>query len=258
VALPANFPGPVVVAQHMASRFTGVFARRPATLCEVAVIGVTRQTLLEGAVYIARGEADLAFTTTGLSEVTLPAPASPKHLWHPRVTRMVESAMNVLPAERPVGVQLTGMGDDGARAMANPADAWRSHHRLVRGNLGGAWHAGELVPMHGAELGVVPYRTRLVASDLHHHKALVGILRDQIGNVCAETEAAPLDMLTRLNEVDRHVQDIAFLSRAYTSDKVADLMDGSKARMAENRPLLDEFAKAAVRRHLESRPTRWR
>jgi two-component system chemotaxis response regulator CheB len=32
---------------------------------------------------------------------------------------MVESAMNVLPPDRLVGVQLTGMGDDGAKAMAN-------------------------------------------------------------------------------------------------------------------------------------------
>ena len=31
--LPAGFPWPVVVAQHMPSTFTGVFARRLATLC---------------------------------------------------------------------------------------------------------------------------------------------------------------------------------------------------------------------------------
>jgi two-component system chemotaxis response regulator CheB len=118
--LPADFPWPVVIAQHMPSSFTGVFARRLATLCHVPVTEVTRQTVLEGGtVYIARGDADLVFTKTVLGVMALPAPASAHHLWHPSVTRMVESAMNAMPPERLVGVQLTGMGDDGAKAMAN-------------------------------------------------------------------------------------------------------------------------------------------
>jgi two-component system chemotaxis response regulator CheB len=118
--LPAGFPWPVVIAQHMPGSFTSVFARRLATLCKIPVTEVARQTVLEGAsVYIARGDADLIFTTTGLGLVALPAPVSTQYLWHPSVTRMVESAMNVLPADRLVGVQLSGMGDDGAKAMAN-------------------------------------------------------------------------------------------------------------------------------------------
>jgi two-component system chemotaxis response regulator CheB len=76
--------------------------------------------VLEGGnVYIARGDADLVFTKTVLGVMALPAPASAHHLWHPSVTRMVESAMNAMPPERLVGVQLTGMGDDGAKAMAS-------------------------------------------------------------------------------------------------------------------------------------------
>jgi two-component system, chemotaxis family, protein-glutamate methylesterase/glutaminase len=117
--LPAGFPWPLVIAQHMPSSFTGVFARRLASLCQVPVSEVARQTVIEsGNVYIARGDADLVFTKTGLGLMALPAPASAQHLWHPSVTRMVESAMKVLPPDRLVGVQLTGMGDDGAQAMA--------------------------------------------------------------------------------------------------------------------------------------------
>jgi two-component system, chemotaxis family, protein-glutamate methylesterase/glutaminase len=151
--LPANFPWPVVVAQHMPSSFTGVFARRLATLCEVPVTEVTRQTVLEGAnVYIARGDTDLVFTTTGLGVVALPAPASSQHLWHPSVTRMVESAMNVLPPERLVGVQLTGMGDDGAKAMANLRT--RGGRTIAQDEATSVVFGmpGELVRMRGADV----------------------------------------------------------------------------------------------------------
>jgi len=57
------------------------------------------------------------FSKTVLGLMALPAPSSAQHLWHPSVTRMVESAMAIVPAARLVAVQLTGMGDDGAKAM---------------------------------------------------------------------------------------------------------------------------------------------
>ena len=117
--LPANFPWPVVIAQHMPSSFTGVFARRLGSLCRIPVVEVGRQTVLEPAnVYIARGDADLVFTRSGLGLAALPAPAGATFLWHPSVTRMVDSALAVLPPERLIGVMLTGMGDDGAASMA--------------------------------------------------------------------------------------------------------------------------------------------
>jgi two-component system chemotaxis response regulator CheB len=117
--LPAGFPWPVVIAQHMPSTFTGVFARRLASMSQVPVTEVTRPTSLEGRnVYLARGDADLLFRKTALGITALAAPSSSQHLWHPSVTRMVESALVILPPERLVGVQLTGMGDDGANAMA--------------------------------------------------------------------------------------------------------------------------------------------
>ncbi|WP_247871688.1 MULTISPECIES: chemotaxis protein CheB [unclassified Azospirillum] len=37
---------------------------------------------------------------------------------HPSVARLVDSAMRQLPADRLIGVMLTGMGNDGAAAMA--------------------------------------------------------------------------------------------------------------------------------------------
>jgi len=39
--------------------------------------------------------------------------------WHPSVDRLVASAMKVMDPRTLVGVELTGMGDDGAHAMAD-------------------------------------------------------------------------------------------------------------------------------------------
>jgi two-component system, chemotaxis family, protein-glutamate methylesterase/glutaminase len=156
--LPAGFPWPVVIAQHMPSSFTGVFARRLASLCQVPVSEVARQTVIEpGNVYVARGDADLVFTNTGLGLMALPAPASAQHLWHPSVTRMVESAMSVMPPERLIGVQLTGMGDDGAKAMTNLRS--RGGRTIAQDEASCVVFGmpGELVRMGGADV-VLPAR----------------------------------------------------------------------------------------------------
>ncbi|AYO84301.1 two component CheB methylesterase [Methylobacterium sp. GXF4] len=117
--LPADFPWPILVAQHMPSSFTGVFARRLNELCAVSVVEVARQMPVEpGTVYIAKGDADLVVTRRGIGYSATPLPQSDTHIWHPSVARMVESALALLPANRLIAVQLTGMGDDGAEAMA--------------------------------------------------------------------------------------------------------------------------------------------
>lgn len=118
--LPKTFPWPIIVAQHMPASFTGVFARRMNDICDLEVIEVARQTPVEpGVIYLARGDADLLVTRRGSGYSATPVPASRDHIWHPSVERLVESALEVAPANRLIGVQLTGMGHDGAAAMAN-------------------------------------------------------------------------------------------------------------------------------------------
>lgn len=117
--LPADFPWPIVVAQHMPASFTGPLARRLDRQCALNIIEVTRPTPLEpGYVYIGRGDADLLISRRATGPVALPAPASPDFHWHPSADRLVESAVGVLGAGALVGVLMTGMGSDGARAMA--------------------------------------------------------------------------------------------------------------------------------------------
>ncbi|WP_188051902.1 chemotaxis-specific protein-glutamate methyltransferase CheB [Azospirillum sp. Sh1] len=117
--LPAGFPWPVVVAQHMPAAFTATLARRLDELCALRVVEVERATVLApGMVCIARGSADVELARRGGRLQAVCVPPSPDRPWHPNADRLVTSALRLLPADRLVGVLLTGMGNDGAAAMA--------------------------------------------------------------------------------------------------------------------------------------------
>jgi two-component system chemotaxis response regulator CheB len=118
--IPADFPWPILVAQHMPAAFTASLARRLDALCALRVVEVTRPTpLTPGCVYIARGDADMTVSRRAGGPVALSTPSSSEHRWHPSVDRLVSSAAAVMPPERLVGVLMTGMGNDGARAMTD-------------------------------------------------------------------------------------------------------------------------------------------
>jgi two-component system chemotaxis response regulator CheB len=119
VPLPATFPWPILVAQHMPATFTGPLAKRLGRLCSLRVLEVTRPTPLEpGCVYVGRGDADLVVSKrpTGLIAMTVPSRAD--YPWHPSADRLVRTAMEHLAGTQLVGVLMTGMGNDGAEAMS--------------------------------------------------------------------------------------------------------------------------------------------
>jgi two-component system chemotaxis response regulator CheB len=114
-ALPANFPWPVLVAQHMPGSFTGPFAARLNSLCALEVVEVSKPMAVErGTVYIGKGGADMLVARRGTVLTVLPKPESPEHLWHPSVELLARSALEHVKAQHIVGVMLTGMGYDGA------------------------------------------------------------------------------------------------------------------------------------------------
>ncbi len=116
--LPATFPWPIVIAQHMPATFTVTLARRLDKICTLSILEVDKpMRLLPGHAYIGRGDADLLLSRRSGALIAMPAPSSPDHYWHPSVERLVESGMRQLAPERLVGVLLTGMGTDGATAM---------------------------------------------------------------------------------------------------------------------------------------------
>lgn len=122
--LPAAFPWPIVVAQHMPETFTAALARRLDKLTPLTVVEVRQPTRLEaGSVYVARGDADMIVSRRGGDLVALGAPADPARRWHPSVDRLVESAMDQLLPAAIVGVLMTGMGNDGATAMTRLREA---------------------------------------------------------------------------------------------------------------------------------------
>lgn len=154
-----DFPWSIVVAQHMPAAFTGPLARRLDRLSALTVSEVTRMTpLLPGHVYVGRGDTDIILGRRPAGLVALAAPALPGHRWHPSVDRLVASALQHLPPAQLVGVLMTGMGDDGASAMARlraeggrtiaeaeeSAVVWGMPGELVR--LGGA---STVVPLEG-------------------------------------------------------------------------------------------------------------
>lgn len=117
--LPASFPAPIVVAQHIPASFTGHLAARLDGLCKLNVEEVTMSVELHpGSVYIGQGDADVVVSARGSALYARPAPADPNRTWHPSVDRLVESARAAVRDSQILGVLLTGMGDDGAASMA--------------------------------------------------------------------------------------------------------------------------------------------
>jgi two-component system, chemotaxis family, protein-glutamate methylesterase/glutaminase len=117
--LPSSFPWPILVAQHMPAGFTGPLAKRLGGLCALGVLEVTQPTRLEGGrVYIGRGDADLVVSRRPSGLVAMTVPSNPDYPWHPSTDRLVRSAMQYFPATQLVGVLMTGMGYDGAEALA--------------------------------------------------------------------------------------------------------------------------------------------
>jgi two-component system, chemotaxis family, protein-glutamate methylesterase/glutaminase len=115
--LPASFPWPVLVAQHMPVTFTGPLSRRLDRLCELTVVEVRDPLLLQpGTIYIGRGDADIIVSRRGAGLVAMAAPAA-DYPWHPSTDRLVRSALNHMAPGQLIGILMTGMGNDGAEAM---------------------------------------------------------------------------------------------------------------------------------------------
>lgn len=120
--LPADFPWPVVVAQHMPANFTAPFASRMDGLCRLRVVEAARPMPLEaGTIYICKGGADVTVVSRAGVPTLLARPENAAYLWHPSVELLGRTALEHYAAHDIVAVMLTGMGHDGADAFAEIA-----------------------------------------------------------------------------------------------------------------------------------------
>lgn len=116
--LPKNFKVPILIAQHMPEKFTGVFAKRLDKVCNITINHVDKPMELKpGNAYIAKGDADMVLTKR-LNKITATSMPPNGDLWHPSIERLVNSVGDYYDAQTIVAVMLTGMGGDGANAMS--------------------------------------------------------------------------------------------------------------------------------------------
>ena len=116
---PANFPYPILVAQHMPASFTLQFAARMNELCAVQVVEVSSPRPLEaGIVYIGKGGADMVVVQRNGKPTVISKPENKDFLWHPSVELLGRSALEHYEASKIIGVMLTGMGNDGSDSFS--------------------------------------------------------------------------------------------------------------------------------------------
>ena len=113
--IPAGFPMPIAIVQHMPAGFTGPFAERLSRLSRLQVSeAVEGDRLRSGRVLVAPAGRHLRITSR-LTVALEPEPADAKHI--PSVAVTMNSADRARPG-RVLGILLTGMGQDGAEGMA--------------------------------------------------------------------------------------------------------------------------------------------
>jgi two-component system chemotaxis response regulator CheB len=121
-ALPADSPG-IVIVQHMPEKFTASFAARLNSLCEVDVKEAENgDAVLRGRVLIAPGNLHTMIERSGANYrvAVKQGPLVSRH--RPSVDVLFRSAA-IWAGSNAVGVIMTGMGDDGARGMAEMKEA---------------------------------------------------------------------------------------------------------------------------------------
>lgn len=115
-SLPANFPLPVLIVQHMPELFTRLLAERLAQRCRLRVTeGAEGDAVRPGHIYIARGNWHLevlAAARAGLPPTLHLTQAAPENHCRPAADVLFRSAAAVYGAGV-LAVVLTGMGSDG-------------------------------------------------------------------------------------------------------------------------------------------------
>jgi two-component system, chemotaxis family, protein-glutamate methylesterase/glutaminase len=116
-ALPADCPG-ITIVQHMPEKFTEAFARRLDGLCAMEVKeAADGDTVLRGRVLIAPGNKHMLLQRSGARYYVAVKDGQLVSRHRPSVDVLFRSAAR-FAGSNALGIIMTGMGDDGARGLA--------------------------------------------------------------------------------------------------------------------------------------------
>ena len=122
INLPPDSPA-VVITQHMPPGFTRSYAARLDGLCRISVKEAQDgERILPGHAYIAPGGLHLSVERSGANYIARVQEGEPVNRHKPSVEVLFKSAARVV-GPNAVGIMLTGMGADGAKAMKELRDA---------------------------------------------------------------------------------------------------------------------------------------
>ena len=118
-ALPANFPCPVVIAQHISDGFAGGMAQWLSGLCKLPVrLAVDGEPISAGVIYLSPSEQNFSISPT--RQVRL-LERLPGEVFRPNCDVLLNAVAEVFGAQA-VGIILTGMSSDGAKGTARIRD----------------------------------------------------------------------------------------------------------------------------------------
>ncbi|WP_261843584.1 protein-glutamate methylesterase/protein-glutamine glutaminase [Aliamphritea ceti] len=165
IGLPTNMP-PIVVTQHIPASFSERFANRLNTVCDLTVKEAQDGDVLEtGHVYIAPGDQHLKIRKQGLRMMCRLDDSGPVNRHQPSVEVLFNSLMEIAPANV-TALMLTGMGEDGAKAMKSLADA--GAHTIVQDEASSlVWGMPGAAVKYGAAKDVVALQN--IAKRLMQH-----------------------------------------------------------------------------------------
>ena len=115
-------PG-IVIVQHMPEKFTGAFAARLNSLCDIEVLEAKHgDRIIPGRALIAPGGKHLAVKLNGAQYVVEILDGPPVNRHKPSVDVLFRSVAKYA-GKNALGIIMTGMGDDGARGLKEMHDA---------------------------------------------------------------------------------------------------------------------------------------
>jgi two-component system, chemotaxis family, protein-glutamate methylesterase/glutaminase len=121
--LPGDFPGTILIVQHMPVGFTEMFARRLDELCAIRVKeAVSGDLLLAGRALVCPGDRHMKVKRLPLGEVVVLSDEARVNGHRPSVDVLFRSLAEEF-GSRGIAVLMTGMGEDGAAGMGTVRSA---------------------------------------------------------------------------------------------------------------------------------------